>query len=301
MALQQHIHDVLRQAEADPALTTRADAYRHLRQLGLGDFGQVLWHMPLPEYPRLSALLPKMASPAAQMKWTGRSGVPLLNQSIPFMRSFAATYSQLRGEPLAGRRVLDFGCGYGRFLRLAAFFSDDVWGVDPMDNSLAECDAAGLNEVLKSEFLPETLPTSGRFDAAFAFSVFTHLSERAARAALAAVRSQMQPNGVFCLTIRPVEYWRAVHSSKGEKWVSERNTAHATNGFEFIPLNFTSIDGEPTYGHTSMTLEWLANSADGWKIVATDRDGEDPMQRYVFLQPVETTYAAISPSVTRAA
>jgi hypothetical protein len=113
--------------------------------------------------------------------------------------------------------------------------------------------------------------------------VFTHLSERALRAALAAIRPQIQSNGVLCITIRPVEYWGAAHSAKGAEWIRAREVAHARDGFEFIPHEHVAVD--VTYGLTSMTTEWLAAAATGWKVVAVDRSSEDPMQRYVFLAP----------------
>lgn len=268
---------------------TRESVLDQIRKLGLGDYASVLWHMPNNHFPRISALLPAMASEETQSSWTGSSGFRLLGESLNFVRAVAANYADITGSSLAGKRILDFGCGYGRFLRLMSFYSDDIWGVDPWDQSVGECNEAGLTKnVFLSDYLPNELPVPDDFDFVFAFSVFTHLSERATKANLAAIRRHIKPGGVACITIRPVEYWRMVHHDKDNACISEKENAHHTDGFSFWPHNLPPIDGDITYGDTSMTLEWLEDRCSelGWKIVATDRSIDDPVQRYVFLRPV---------------
>src|SRR4029077_744564 len=44
-------------------------------------------------------------------------------------------------------------------------------------------------------------------DLIYAFSVFTHLSERAAIMALTTLRRYVARGGLFVITIRPKEYW----------------------------------------------------------------------------------------------
>ncbi|UXN58953.1 class I SAM-dependent methyltransferase [Phyllobacterium zundukense] len=114
-----------------PADASRSLALHHLQELGLNDYLQTLWYMPDARYPRLSAALPAMASPEVQMQWTGQSDLPLIIQTTSFVRSVAEHYVRLQNEPLTDKKILDFGCGYGRMLRAFSFYSNNVYGVDP--------------------------------------------------------------------------------------------------------------------------------------------------------------------------
>ena len=284
--MQQHINQKLVAMEQDARITTRGAAYSRLRSLGLNDFALVLWSMPNDRYPRLSTLFPAMASPDVQKMWTGQAGYTLLSQSVSFMRSASANYAELTGGSLVGKRILDFGCGYGRLLRLAAFYSDDVYGVDPGQKVLGFCAKAGLVDNIElSEYLPSSLPAPTDIDFAYAFSVFTHLSEQATKICLAALRKHMNPQAILCITIRPLEYWRVAHSTMVETGLRALELQHRENGFAFFPHNRAPVDGDIIYGDTSMTLEWLGEAAGpDWKIEAVDRCLEDGQQRYVFLR-----------------
>lgn len=282
----EHIDDHLAEMESDSSISNRAQAYVRLRTLGLGDFGFVLLSMPDRRFPRISSLLPNMASEQTQLNWTGASGHKLLCQSVNFMRSLSANYEHLTGTTLAGKRILDFGCGYGRLLRLAAFYSDDVYGVDPWDESVRLCREAGLDDVWMSDYLPETLPVPSDFDLVFAFSVFTHLSARATQTSLKTLRKHVRPGAILGITIRPIEYWRKICTHLSEAEVALKEEEHRAKGFAFVPHDRALVDGDITYGETSMTLDWLARFATNWKIEAVDRSPDDIVQRYVFLRAV---------------
>ena len=281
-----YIHAYLHSLELDQSVNTRLQVLEKLKKLGVTDFGYVLWNVPFKEYPRLSSLLPSMTPEAVQKAWTGWSGEALLLQSISFVRSLAANYATLSGKSLEGKRILDFGCGYGRFLRLANYYSDDVWGVDPWSESIRHCNEGGLREkILQSEYLPKTLPVPTNFDLVFAFSVFTHLSERATKVCLAALRMHTQYGAISCITIRPVEYWRMVYPDWSDERLRAIEAEHE-KGFAFVPHARERVENDITYGDTSMTLEWLAANATGWQVEALDRSGDDPVQRYVYLRAV---------------
>jgi hypothetical protein len=53
-----------------------------------------------------------------------------------------------------------------------------------------------------------------------------------------------------------------------------------------MPHNRPPIDGEVTYGDTSMSLEYIARNWNGWHVVGTDYNLVDPYQLVVFLTPV---------------
>lgn len=283
-----HIEQCLISIEANPAITSRAGVISALRSLGLTDFSYVFMNMPDPRYPKVSSLLPAFATEEVQMNWTGNKGEVLLGQSISFMQSVGINAAAIMKESLAGKRILDFGCGYGRLLRLCYYFSDDVWGVDPWDVSIDLCKRAGITDnVFVSDYLPTSLPVPNNFDIAYAFSVFTHLSEKATVTALNAVHKHLSPGGLFCITIRPIEYWKNIYSRQPSEFIAQREAEHMS-GFTFVPHNREAIDGDITYGDSSMTIDWLNNVCKGigWEIMGVDRSLSDMLQRYVFLKKV---------------
>ncbi len=284
----QHIHEKV--SKIENGLTDadgRQSVYHKLQVLGLNDFLQTLWYMPDTRYPRLSALLPAMASPDVQMHWTGQSDLPLIVQTASFVRAANENYTQIKGETLKDKRILDFGCGYGRMLRAFSYYSDYVFGVDPWSESIKACNEAGITEnVSQSAYLPETLPAPTDFDFVFAFSVFTHLSERAAKTNLAAIRKHMKTGALACITIRPVEYWPHVYRNEAPEWISTKMTAHNSIGFAFHPHNREPVDGDITYGDSSMTVEWLMSTTNGFELAGLDRSGDDEYQRYIYLKAI---------------
>ncbi|MEJ1937061.1 class I SAM-dependent methyltransferase [Nostoc sp. NIES-2111] len=286
-----HIQETVLRAEAAAANADLDATLAILRELSPDDFGVVLLTMPDPTYPRLSALLPKMADEQVQRDWTGNAGLPLLAQSLDFVRSVALRFQQVTGRPLQDSAILDFGCGYGRILRLMAFFSapDRLWGVDPWDRSIAICrEDRMFGNLSVSDYLPRTLPVgSARFDLSYAFSVFTHLSERTAKLCLATLREYVADNGLLVITVRPIEYWDVVAQvgNPDNADVEARKRDHQARGYAFSPHGRPAVEGEVTYGDTSLTMEWLRQNAPGWEIAGYDHTVTDWLQIIVYLRP----------------
>jgi SAM-dependent methyltransferase len=267
---------------------TRDLVFKKLRKLGLTDFGNLFISLPDPTLPKLSTLLPKMASEEVQNNWTGSSGVTLLKQTLDFVRAAAYNYTRITGDTLDGKRILDYGCGYGRISRLMYYFTNEknLYGVDPWDKSIAICREDGFGDNFRqSDYLPTKLPVDEvRFDLIFAFSVFTHLSKRATLTCLNTISDYLQPDGVLLITIRPVEYWNFDKHSSEQRISDQLQKNHEDEGFAFLPHNRPAIDGDITYGDTSMTTEWITTNFPSLKIVGIDRSLSDAYQLYVFLQ-----------------
>jgi SAM-dependent methyltransferase len=285
-----HVTPELERMEADAGMDSRDKALAALRsRLGLDDFGEFLISLPHPDYPRLSALLPSMASEEIQRRWTGNSGLDLLRQSCNFVRSVAYNHVRHTGRLLDGARILDFGCGYGRIARLMYYFTGEaeLFGVDPWDRSIALCRDHGLGETfMQSDDLPRSLPTDDRkFDLIYAFSVFTHLSMRTAKLCMATLRDRLRDDGLLVVTIRPMEYWHADPRTRQDGSLEEKLATHRREGFVFRPEpGRAPVEGEVTFGDTSMSLDWLAANFPGVRIVGVDRCIEDGLQIYVFLK-----------------
>jgi SAM-dependent methyltransferase len=259
-----------------------------LRRLCLVDFGELMWSLPDPQYPALSALLPRMASVEVQGHWTGASGARLLQDTVSITMVLERQMREILSKPLRGAQVLDYGCGYGRLARIMYYFTDPdlYYGVDPWDRSIETCREDNiLGTLAVSDFLPSSLPVgNARFDLIYAYSVFTHTSQRATRAALETLHGYLRPDGLLAITIRPREHWGTDASTAGE---TERAmiAEHERSGFAFLPHNRAPIDGDITFGTTSMSLEWLARSFPQWRIRAHDRSPIDWSQTFVLLTP----------------
>jgi SAM-dependent methyltransferase len=279
--LPSHVTDELNRIEAIGPALDRDTAIAKLRPIGLGDFGLVLASFPDPAFPNLSAVLP-MAPEATTVQWTGSPPVKAMEQGASFVRMCAERYTALTGQTLEGRSILDFGCGYGRYVRLFSFYSDEVVGVDAWDASLKSCRECGWSDkVFKSDDVPQSLPVPGKFDLLTAFSVFTHLSKDAATQSLKALREAARDGAILAMTFRAIEYWPYMkeRSLATEPRIPELMREHETDGFAFLPS-----PGAAHYGHTSMTVDWLRKYAEGWDVAALDRSADAGLQRCVFLK-----------------
>ena len=258
-----------------------------LRTLPLEAFAKLLLSMPDARWPGLSARLPSMPPEAIQTSWTGGSGEVVMRPAVGFLQVVDSAAARLTGHGLAGKSVLDFGCGYGRMLRLLPWFTDRLYGCDPWEVSLQLCEEHRVwGQLARSEYLPEDLPFGEeKFDVVLAFSVFTHTSARALRTALAAIRRRIAPGGLLVATIRPPAYWEYISKWGGTADPKTMEAAHQEKGFAFHPHLRTPIDGDITYGDTSMTTEYLG-SHEGWRIAGQDRVSFDPLQIPIFMRPI---------------
>lgn len=119
-----------------------------------------------------------------------------------------------RVAPLESARVFDFGCGEGLMAKGVALVAREVHGVDIVPKF------KGLEARFDAAFGPENrLPAvdlrlvepgerlayeDGYFDAAFAWSVFEHVSDTPQ--ALREIHRVLRPGGAFYLIINPLYY-----------------------------------------------------------------------------------------------
>jgi SAM-dependent methyltransferase len=163
-----------------------------------------------------------------------------------------------------------------------------LFGCDPWEAAIELCREARIPCDLKvTPYLPERLPYPDHsVDLAYAFSVFTHTSERASRHALRALHRAVRPGGILVVTIRPVSYW-SIHSPLMEGERVTLQAAHDSVGFAFKPHERTPVDGDVTYGDTSLTVETLQRLAPGWLVLHEQILPESPFQRIVYLRAGE--------------
>lgn len=267
-----------------------------LRMFTIDEFGEMLMTLPNKNYPHFSALFPEMASEEIQKGWTGSSGITLLRQSVGFMNYVATTFAAATGRAFRDVDVLDFGCGWGRLLRLLAYFNDPQYthGCDAWDVSLNHSKLCGVEKVVsslkKSDAYPVTLPyEEDKFDLIYAFSIFTHLSEDSTKMCMNAVYRAIKPDGIAIITVRPAEFWD-FNTKIPELERKKLSHTHLQNLVAFYPHGGQRKDSqghEAVYGDTSIPPEIIENLFHGWKILNIGATFIDSQQIFIALRPLK--------------
>jgi SAM-dependent methyltransferase len=125
--------------------------------------------------------------------------------------------------PLRGLRILDLGCGKGRFARILASRGARVVGLDISAAMLSAARETGLDCVRGSA---RRLPfAAASFDGAIAVEVFEHLETRALDDACDELRRVLRPGGIFVLVDKSVFAMNARRPwlpAVAVKWLDER-------------------------------------------------------------------------------
>jgi len=124
-------------------------------------------------------------------------------------------------SPLAGRRVLDLGCGKGRFCRTLVDRGASVVGVDLCAGMLAL--ATGLDRVCATA---RRLPFgAASFDRVMAVEVFEHLAPQSLDVVCGEVLRVLRPGGTFVIVDKNACSWNAQRPwlpNVAVKWIDER-------------------------------------------------------------------------------
>ena len=124
-------------------------------------------------------------------------------------------------SPLGGRRVLDLGCGKGRYCSALSDLGARVVGVDLCAGMLAE--ATGLDRVRATARRLPFGPAS--FDRVMAVEIFEHLAPQSLDVVCGEVRRVLRPGGTFVIVDKNVCSWNARRPwlpSALVKWIDER-------------------------------------------------------------------------------
>ncbi|MFA5989915.1 MAG: class I SAM-dependent methyltransferase [Sphingomonas sp.] len=149
--------------------------------------------------------LPPLPSRAIQEQFVGSSLKPAFEEAFIFYSTFME-YSAALGMPFSTpySRFLDFGCGWGRFLRYAMndFERMQLFATDIDPAIIDACVQAGIPaqyEVLQP--LGKLPYPDEFFSHAIGYSVFTHLPENVHLNWSAEIIRVLKPGGLFCGTI----------------------------------------------------------------------------------------------------
>jgi SAM-dependent methyltransferase len=198
-------------------------------------------------------------------------------------------------KPTLPKRVLDFGCGWGRMLRLLRnkpeLKSVQLHGCDVDANYLETVRrAVPFVSLLQSERVPPSPYVDNWFDVIFAYSIFSHLSQESHLEWAAQFARILKPGGRVVLTTQGHTFmhvcrqWHAgvlpVTSPWQEKMAAAFNDPgmiERYDGGEFL-FNATHPN-VPTYGDAIVPRGWFEKhwGALGFEVVAWD---DSPVQNY---------------------
>lgn len=255
------------------------------REIPIDIFGEILLDVP-DEFPNIKSFFPSMPPAEVQNHWTGANGNQLLMQSVAFIKSLVSGYCALSGNDLRDSRILDYGCGWGRLIRLLYPFTsyENIYAVDPWDESIRICREYNIKANLAlSDRLPSHLPFNCKFNLIFAFSVFTHLSEKVTHIVLNTLRNYVADDGLLVITVRPKEYW---YTHDGGSLAQNMIAIHNQTGFAFTPHSYIPpMDGDIPYGDTSISLEYLQEKFPSWAFAGLEYNLIDVNQIILYFRP----------------
>lgn len=135
-----------------------------------------------------------------QVQRTG-AGVAIYGQQEQWLTQFLHDRAKKLGRPV---RVLEFGCGFGRFAHLFAANPDVVYSgydfsqsmVQPLYDALPE--GLPVERIRVAATLGEAFPEE-RFDCVFTVSVLIHNSPSNAQRLVRDLLSRLEPDGQLCL------------------------------------------------------------------------------------------------------
>ena len=166
--------------------------------------------------------MPSFPSEERQTNTTSISGERALRQAHAFYSDICDVIEP-RGLGLSREAsVLDFGSCWGRITR---FFMRDVslknlHGIDVVPEFVNECrDLFGSSNFMQCGAMPPCHHASSSMDLISAYSVFSHLSEKAFLAWMGEFHRVLRPNGILAFTTRSelfLDYCQGLRTSGAE-------------------------------------------------------------------------------------
>ncbi len=146
---------------------------------------------------------PSFPDASIQSSFVGSSNEHALREAFVFYSIIEEELRKANSPLHQDSKVLDFGCGWGRYARFfyRNVYHDNLYLADPWQMIIDVCKETKLyGQLIKIDLLPPTIFNSNSFDLIFAYSVFSHLSEKAANAWINELARVTKPGGHIIIT-----------------------------------------------------------------------------------------------------
>src|ERR1700722_380772 len=238
-------------------------------------------------------LFPGFPDETVQRNFVGSANEPTLREAFNFYR-LVKTHAAANGMPIGGDRgFLDFGMGWGRFLR---FFWKDVnvrnlYGCDVDADVIQTARNLGVPGNLDRLYAYGKLPyADGSLQGAMAYSVFTHLPEPVHRHWMLELARVLQRGAVFSFTVEPRRFIDFIEStpdgtSTGWQWALhgyapravELRAGYDRGEFVYLPTGGGNFRGPEVYGDAMVPRSYLEKT---WAPYFAVRDFTDDPNRF---------------------
>lgn len=240
-------------------------------------------------------IVPNLPDDKVQKMYNGRCNLELLPSCVSFVNGCSYLFNKYSLPSVDEIKILDYGCGWGRLLRLMRFFAspENIYGVDPLQSSIDICRSCGINSnlsICEEIPRPRSLNFPGNFfNYIYSWSVFTHLSYTAMDSIQKMLLHYIHPKGILMITIRPLIFWdyyRKIGRISSEEY-DFLTLQHQSTGFAYRPLKhgWAAVNNEVHFGDTTITLDFLKSQWINWSVLETFIMPEEPMQQCVVLAP----------------
>jgi len=236
-------------------------------------------------------LLPDLPSDQIQISFTGKANAEAFKQSYAAVEGFMSGARSLGQEFNGNEKLLDFGCGWGRITQSAFRYFDpsNIIAADIQPNALEIVRKSNLKVgTLLVENFQIDLPNES-VDSIFAYSVFSHLSERSHLRWLKELHRVLKPGGCIALTTRwknMIEHVQNL-STQTDISASQKRLVESFQDPEVMlkqfedgefvfrpyPSNASGLDEE--YGEAFITQKYIQNN---WDTI---------FNKWIYLTPLE--------------
>lgn len=178
---------------------------------------------------------------------TGLSALDSIHRCVPSLKDFA---------PL---RILDFGCGYGRVLRMlrAAWSHSVLTACDVEPDGLAFCmehfDISGY----RSQIKPTAIPMAHGFDLIWVGSLITHLNEDAIMGYISLFRHLLEPDGHVVFTTHGDYVVERLKNGDFHYDLNKEKIASIIAGYEEGGYGYEDYPTWAGYGVSATSAAWL--------------------------------------------
>jgi SAM-dependent methyltransferase len=211
--------------------------------------------------------LPGWPSSTTQRVFVGASGEAALLEAFRFFLFVRDSAGGLKSSS----QVLDFGVGWGRIIRCFSrdVSSQNLHGVDVDPEVLDEARRTGVRGDLRLIKNTGKLPYPDRsLDVAYAFSVFSHLSENSAQHWLNELMRVLKPGAVLVFTSTDLRFLKLCKACQDKKTDRNEYEDHYAKLFEDPDRAIAAyLSGEHVHVGNGGRSEVLDKSFYGWSAV----------------------------------